>query len=371
MTGTLGLTLTPLDVLFFRDGRPMGAGLRGQSGLPMPQHLAGALRSALLDRYGCDFKALGKKMKKTGDFRQAVQAGGSPEWIAGLRFRGPWLAQRKGNGVITVFVPTPATLHKPKKHDKQFDQLHSLKPLPAGTTLPGFISLPDGLRPLWRASDIPTEPAGGFITLDGLSNFLRGEAVDVASQWRSADVLYGFERRTGIGIGVSSYATEEGQIYETSLLALRDGVCFYGEMTLPAGAPESCFNGSAVIPFGGEGRRVVVERLPCPVDWPRAAPTDDRHNALIVLTQPAFFAQGWRPDCLNSGLAAAAVPGSLPVSGWDLARGGPKPARFATVAGSTYFLDTATANLPESLVDFEEDACLGYGSYVQGAWKDD
>ena len=39
----VGLRLDPCDVLFFRDGRPFAAASHGESGMPAPQTLAGAL----------------------------------------------------------------------------------------------------------------------------------------------------------------------------------------------------------------------------------------------------------------------------------------------------------------------------------------
>ena len=52
----LGLRLDPLDVLFFRDGRPFGESTRAEGSLPVPQTLAGALRTALLTRAGFDLR---------------------------------------------------------------------------------------------------------------------------------------------------------------------------------------------------------------------------------------------------------------------------------------------------------------------------
>ena len=42
MTSRIGLILEPLDVLFFRDGRPFEAGIRVGGQAIMPQTLAGA-----------------------------------------------------------------------------------------------------------------------------------------------------------------------------------------------------------------------------------------------------------------------------------------------------------------------------------------
>ena len=68
---------------------------------------------------------------------------------------------------------------------------------------------------------------------------------------------------------------------------------------------------------------------------------------------------------------AAAVPGAVAVSGWDLARGGPKRTRFAAAAGSVYFLKALPENLPETLSDNPEDGAQGWGCYVKGVWLDE
>ncbi len=67
---------------------------------------------------------------------------------------------------------------------------------------------------------------------------------------------------------------------------------------------------------------------------------------------------------------AAAVPGHIAVSGWDLARGGPKPNRFAVPAGSVYFFDQPEpfAECNGSLCG-DDDAMLGWGAFIEGGWS--
>jgi len=67
---------------------------------------------------------------------------------------------------------------------------------------------------------------------------------------------------------------------------------------------------------------------------------------------------------------AAAVPGHVAFSGWDLARRGPKPTRFAAPAGSVYFLEgsVGTTAVEGSLAN-PADAVLGWGAFVEGVWN--
>ncbi len=87
---------------------------------------------------------------------------------------------------------------------------------------------------------------------------------------------------------------------------------------------------------------------------------------MLVLTTPGLFAEGWRPRSLNP--VAAAVPSHVAFSGWDLARNGPKPTRFAAAAGSVLFFDTPPQLPGLSLCDDAEDGRLGWGCFLEGIW---
>lgn len=132
---TIGLTLEPLDTLFFRSGRPFGAGLPGESGLPSPQNLAGALRTFLLERAGADFEAMRGKAPAA-----AFAAAGAP-WLAGVRFRGPWLAEVSTSKSPRPFVPLPADLFaQGGRH---------LRMRPVTKDLPGWQPPEPAMKPLW------------------------------------------------------------------------------------------------------------------------------------------------------------------------------------------------------------------------------
>lgn len=386
-TMRVGLLLEPLDLLFFRDGRPFGASLRGESlTAALPQTLAGAIWTAILQSYQCDFHQLVRRVGFGGEpFQEAFAAMGLPDWIADVQTHGPWLARvpiKTPSGVAPeLLFPAPSSLHSPKKeNDSRY--LIRLAPLSPMETLPGWdltrtIREPS-LRPLWHRASAATEPAQGFLTTEGMKMFLAGEEVPDDTCVK-AESLFGFDHRTGIGIAPGTMTAEESLIYTASFLALRTEpaknrqVVLYCEVVLPEAAPGSALDSIRTIALGGEGRRVAVHRLREPVDFAtlNVRPSPARPNSLVVLTTPCPFHARWKPAALSERVVSASVAGAVPVSGWDLARGGPKPSRFAVPAGSVFFVDGELTNLPSCLADAELDRRQGWGCYLTGAWNND
>lgn len=372
MATTVGLCLEPLDVLFFRDGRPSTGSGRSVSGLPLPQTVAGAMRAALLRLAGCDFRALRDTMSRGASFHDAVgQSCGSEHiWISSLAVRGPWLARCGPEDCnIEALVPVPATLHREKEKGHP-DKLYGLSPLPKGS-LPGWDAPKDheGLRPLWLKRLAATKPATGYLTRLGLEQFLKGKTV-AAEEVVQPDDLFGLDYRVGISIAPDRLVAEESKIFGQGFLALKKGVVLYVEIVLPDGAPDrTVFDKIETIPIGGEGRHALI-RCVNPFSWPEVK-LNEKLKPLIMLTTPCAFEAGWKPRVLDDQIASAAVSGSLALSGWDLARGGPKPTRFAVRAGSIYFLDSMPDAQGDTLAENEEDRLQGWGCCLKGVWKDE
>jgi len=352
----VGLRIAPLDVLFFRDGRSFGPASTAESALPQPQTLAGALRTHLLNVVGCDFDALAAAIKGGQDFAEAAAAQSEAVGaIAALRFRGPWLF-RDGKPL----VPVPATLLS----KEETGEIIRLDPLQ--DDLPGWAPSEEGMRPLWTVARGTRKRCQGYLTFNGLARFLDRRRLE-PSDIIPAGELYNLDRRTGIAVDRQSAAAQEGMIYTIALLSLRAEVEFYTEVVGQTASFDQLFAAPFVMAFGGEGRRVAVARTSVPIDWPevKAEPASGSCSLLLLTTAAPFG--GWKPSWMKP--VAAAVSDHVAVSGWDLARGGPKPNRFAVAAGAVYFLD----NLPRDRaytrsLCAEADARLGWGHFLIGAW---
>jgi CRISPR-associated protein Cmr3 len=352
MTTRIGLILEPLDVLFFRDGRPFEAGIRVGGRTIIPQTLAGAFRTALLERAGCDFRALGGAMHRGSSFAAAL-ADQSAELstIADISVRGPWFYRED-----EPLTPVPADLVR--ADDGSYARLTPLK-----GQLPGWSPDEPGLLPLWIKSHARYDRASGYVTVTGLARYLAGDLP-------RPDEIVGFDKvadddsRVGIVIRSDTMTTERSLIYAADYLALTPGVSLYAELTGPEAVLGGAFTGESAIPLGGQGRYVRVRRRTRPIEWPTAPPGGE--GRLLLLTAPAPFLAGWRPEGLD--IAAAAVPGHVAVSGWDLARRGPKRTRFAAAAGAVYFCRGFPETGDRTSLCNGEDAALGWGSFLTGIW---
>ena len=349
----LQLSLEPVDGLFFRDARPFEQASRAQSGLPMPQTLAGAVRSLLLERHGVDFARLGERMQTGASFAEALtELGPEVAAVASVQVRGPWFTL---NG--EVLMPTPATLKREQKTAK----IVRLDPLKG--PLPGWRPEVPGMLPLWRRSRETAEAADDFLKLSALHRFLNG-GTPKPDELVPTNDLYDFDDRTGIGIDPSRNTAAEGFIYGIRMLVLKSEAGLYAELSGPEAALVPIAAEPGLMRLGGEGRHVAVRTVERPVNWPQIPPAADK-GRLVLLTTPAWF-NGWKPPALDP--VAAAVGNGQPVSGWDLAKGGPKPNRFMVPAGSVYFLPP-NAQVPDELVADAEDASVGWGSFLEGNWN--
>lgn len=354
---TIGLILEPLDTLFFRGGRPFGAGLPGESSLPAPQSFAGMMRTFLLEREDADFTA----MKGKADVREAFDAAGVP-WLADVSFRGPWLAEIGENGPRPL-VPAPADLRFVEKGDGDRER-EVVRLQPIAQKIPGWRPPLPGMRPLWRTGKKPSKRKPELLTFEGLSIYLRDGQLN-AGHLPTHNCFYWLEERTGIKLDPGTYTTnEETSLFTLRKLRLKRGVVFYAEADVPDDALRH-FRIPVTLNWGGEGHHAVMKRVQ-PVVWPESI--GGERTALLMLT-PGFFARGWQPDAISDEqLRAAAVEGPYAISGWDLARGGPKATRFGVDAGSVYFIE---GNVPDTrhLSNNAKDSTLGYGFYLKGSWN--
>jgi CRISPR-associated protein Cmr3 len=358
------LLLEPMDVLLFRDGRPFGVNGFASGGLPTPQTLAGALRTLAMESAGVDFQKFKLALEEKKTLVQAAEHV-KPEvaWAFKHPIGGPWLS-RKQTKSWERLVPAPADLMRAKEPTAT----GLFRILPAPPEFPGWKAdeSEPALRPAFdKDRAVEKERVAGFLSPGGLELWLQGQ-VPLASHVVAAQDLYSFDRRTGVGIDEDARTSKKGALFGVSYLALKPKVAFTARWKVSQTLAERLKLGLSM-PWGGEGRQVRVSRLDSIKPWP--SPT--KEGCCLLLTTPALFDSGWRPQSLVGKLECFYSGGEQHISGWDLARGVPKVARLAMSAGTVFRLSAPlSAQLTQTaLSDSADDRLAGWGHFLMGATR--
>ncbi len=359
------LALTPLDTLFFRDARPMGAG-SGSGGhganWPLPTVAHEALRAGLLRLAG---------EERTGKERRGHDGANIvTEAFRSLRTRGPF-PMRAGS----VYLPCPA--------DVVLDDEGIARLVPSERI--GDSDLPAGLLPLAPSRRIGKPKPMEWIPEADFRALLSGAAATI----HAPEPLMHAEHRMGIAINDETGTVEDGKLYSAEHLRLAEGVSLWMETELSSrkasenrGRSLDDLDGQTIT-LGGEGRMVRISRATSTLSIPKPS------GALCikwVLSTHAVFTGGWRPDWIDPNSLRVLLRGgdsirrpgenrlvwrervrSLPIigatlvavcnrkpiyfSGWDIGEQGPKPTLAAIPAGSVYFFRADDAEQASRLVD--------------------
>lgn len=394
---TVGLLIDPLDVLFFRDGRPFESATKGRGDLPQPQTLSGMVLARLRDSAGVSYR-------EVHNLRRNPQ--GEKAWVASVAVRGPWIVKVDGDDEIKdVYFPAPAHLVQDKAGEK-FGLLMPLKfddhAQAVGWEEKAFND--NHLSPLVCTNREIEEvkPCSRWLTATGLGKVLNGKDPNAGEMIEPSE-LYGFEERTGIGIDPTRGTAddEDGLIYSARFLRLKSSFRLYAEVGIDTKVDgetrgryfeklrNAIGNAPLLTRFGGESRRVSVRPLAEPFDrWPTPPPAPDDGGFTTILLSPAIFGSGsrggerpWLPEDIGA-LRAAAVPDPLPVSGWTRynVNGGlveaARPTRYAVPAGAVYFWQKgrngagmAAAQDMYTLSSTPHERAGGFGTAIRGTWK--
>ncbi len=307
--------ITPIDTLFFRDGKPfsmeedtLATGLFP----PPPGVLYGVLRAAYATGQQIDYREI---VERTNHLR-----------IIDLRYH------FKGS----AYFQAPLDLVISDEEESEHWPL--AKPLK--------------LRALAKA-EIPTVSnhpydyvleteghvkgvAEHYIGWSELSNYLNGEGETYTLH---DPALQHFFKEPKVGIGRKGHLrkTEDGKLYRISMNRTVD-FSFSIEANVKEGE-ELSFNNRC----GAETKVVGMRRRAAGRSF-QLSNTNSRFFKLLITT-PAFFRLGYQPDFkalpgfqdFDIEIITAAGGRKIPIGGFDMKKGKPKPLRFAVPGGSVYY----------------------------------
>jgi CRISPR-associated protein Cmr3 len=345
--------IEPQETLLFRNSRPFDAGEVGYAETvfpPTPETLQGVVRSMIATQL-----AMGSKMSIAQVFNDAdfVSLIGNRNSYGRFRISNIALARRNGNEIEPLY-PVPA--HIVKDENGTF----RLKPEPKDNILS---NMPNSMH--YLVPDRPTkgkiESAEGWLSLTDLQTVLQpGADISKLKVIKSSEI-YEREPRVGIGMDSKRKVTEEGLLYSTQMLRMKEKYGFL--ITIYIAKAQNSYerdeqvtqilNGlkkSGWVTIGGEQRAARFEILPDSLSTHTASGT------LLYLATPAIFTHGWQPAqwTTNAPIASAISRYQL-IGGWSLdttnsGGGDAKSLRRCVPAGSVYFFDQSVP-LPSPIGD--------------------
>ncbi len=334
--------LEPLDVLFLRGNKLFGdPGSYGEALVPpWPSVAAGAIRSHLLAVDGIDFAAFARG----GVSHPAL---GTPQEPGAFRLTGFHLARWRGGRAETLH-PLPADLVATGCNGER--RLQWLRPVTPAPGLAGSATLP---RLPALATDSREKPEGGlWLTQGGWQDYLQGGQPRPEAVVESKD-LWKMESRIGVGLDPDRRRAGDGQLFTVQAVVMGRDVGFLA--AIEGAEPPA----DGTLRLGGDGRAAAVRAVEYDPPEPDYGAIARDGRCRLVLTAPGVFPGGWRPPGVDGEgrfalhgvrghLVCAAVPRAEVVSGWDLAKGEPKPAERVAPTGSVWWLEDLDAT-PEAL----------------------
>lgn len=391
------LFIDPVDTLMLRGNKLFGdPGSFGESLVPpWPSVAAGALRSALLAH-----KELNPVRFANGEIDDPEL--GTPEQpgtFALVRFQ---LALRNGDRTVAPLFGLPADVSITSRNGGDERKVRRIRPYPtphgiqtsAATASLAVLAEPNRNKPLF----------GLWLTADGWTQYLGDGEVNTQHLVESAD-LWKLDTRIGIALDPEKQRAADGALFSSQAVAFSkiehvqsDGCKENDGIGRDVGFLISVTG--AILPdeltlrFGGDGRAALATQVrvsePEKVDYAKIAAAG---RCRLVLATPGLFQQGWLPNGVVANgsdlrfnlhgvigqLTCATVQRAEVISGFDIAKGKPKPAQRVAPTGSIYWLEelNATADSLRNLAvkglwsETVEDAARraeGFNRVVIGAY---
>lgn len=376
-TTTRHLALVPRDGFFAKDGRGWHTSASGRGhGLdwPWPSTALGALRSL----WGRGEESRSNSTFTPDDWRTRTQPIQLGRTLVLRREHGTaWRAEH-----VIWPVPLDALWLEGRS------EVHRLDPVkPIAPTLGRDDD--DAREALWRpVPDDAQKPLASprWWSSEAFGSWLAGNAVMVREE--SLEM----KRRVQVHVGIrpEELTADDGVLFSHDVVETLDprGEWALGvEVALPGGELPK------VATLGSDSRLSRVERLPTALFEPLACVLEAFRSSStglrLVAVSPVCFEKGWLPDGFvnESGqyrgkvagieviLRAAFVPRPVHVSGWDMAKGEPKPTSRMVPPGSVYFFERADGQpFREAEAKSLWLAALGartdegFGRVVPGVW---
>jgi CRISPR-associated protein Cmr3 len=359
MTATTCLALLPRDGLFCKDGRGWHTSASGRGhGLewPWPSTILGAVRTAWgrreeqrsrtrFDANSWRTRTAGVELGRTLLLRRPLNHGATGGGAGGSAAWTPWTPDHR-----VWPVPSDAVWQQDGTN------VHRLDPVRSNLTTLGSDDN-EARESLWMPGPQATGkplPAPRWWSEKHFTDWLAGRRVLASAPGHAFKASQ--RRQTHVGIDPMTLTASDGVLFSHDIVETLERDAEWAiaiEVTLPSG------DLPRVATLGSDARLVQIDALPRPTFDPPASMLEafraGSPGLRLVVTSPACFERGWLPDGLEPQdheyrgrlgsldvdvvLRAAFVDRPLHVSGWNMARGAPKPTSRMVPPGAVYFFE--------------------------------
>lgn len=377
--------LSPLDTLFFRDGKPFDIGVESFADFifpPSPRTFYGALRTYIIFSHS-DFN----KYKADNNIYEVV---GDENTLGSLKIYGPILA-KKIDSHINIYFPIPKDIMidnkskktvflKPKKEEK----------IKSNIDVNIDFVIPEELEDL--------EEIEGYFDLDDMKSYLEEDVNTLNLRVQNRELFYKIENRVGIKLDKKRGTVEPHYLYNVPHIRFGRFNDFYGYgFLIGVENDESLIKSNGEFRLGGETRIVrfeeieneaiqdIVNRLKSKV-----LNRKNSNRIKFILFTPGIFENGWYPDFLkkNSSNELIGEIGNLKVKlvgcildkpkylgGFNLVQKIPKKMKKVVPAGSVYFFEVLNGDVNDFINKYFFKSILendlskeGFGQIMIGGW---
>jgi CRISPR-associated protein Cmr3 len=330
------------EPLFFRDARTDST--RGLFP-PPPSVVRGALRTAYFatDQGQADFHKRNTDQDPTNAIRLGVVLPTDAEYI---------------------FLPAAADLVK---------QGNSYKLLTLKNTNVRIISDDSFSYSLTGTSlDKVNDAQPYFWGKNGYSSYLKGKVSSLKTGYfKNLTQYITYSSKLGIGLNRKTGNVAEGRLFEQERVMLHNGpnkLAFYVEVDLG----DLVFPTEGKLSLGAEGTPAIFHAAKTVLFESQFACPDIEVDEVfkILLLSPAFFQDDLKTYFNQQGLELLAYASDkpIPLGGFDLQKGIPKPLRMAMPAGTVFFVKATTPHSLEEAKKLhghsickDDDAANGFG----------
>jgi CRISPR-associated protein Cmr3 len=375
--------LEPLDVLFLRGNKLFGdPGSYGESLVPpWPSVAAGALRSRMLADDGVDLAAFARSDTSHPQL-------GTPQQPGSFTITAFHLARRRADGTVEALIQPPADWVV-TEDAAGTATVRALTPTPLPLAGEGLqCSAPFPLLPVLAERERSKPASGYWLTESGWRSYLAGATPSAADLVKSSQ-LWSLDHRVGVGLDATTRRAADGRLFSVQAVTMTQRGNRIGtdkqsgkplladyDVGFLAAASGAIPPQVGTVRLGGDGRAAAIHPVTASLPETDFDAMARAGKCRLILSSPGLFGSprpqageglgvraGWLPTGViqeadgayrfnlhgvRARVVCAAVPRAEVVSGWDLARGQPKPAQRAAPTGSVYWLEDLQAT-PEAL----------------------